>query len=301
MITMAQPATQKAKNKNKGNQKKNFKKKDKDKKKDKHKKVKLTARNADKFVLYQQSVQEPEADVKFLNRVFKKEHDRAPRTLREDFCGTAWLCAEWVRSHPERTAVGLDLDGPTLDWGREYNIAPLGDDAGRASLLKENVLHYDGPASDVVVAFNFSYCILRERPQLLEYFRAVVSGLGEDGMFALDIHGGPECFEEIEETTQHKGFDYVWDQGPVDPISHLTHRRIHFEFRDGTRLKEAFGYHWRVWTLPELRDLLLEAGFRRVDVYWEGYDENGEGNGIFRKVQKAENDESWIAYVVAFR
>ena len=51
----------------------------------------------------------------------------------------------------------------------------------------------------------------------------------------------------------------------------------------------------------ESRDVLLEAGFARVDVYWEGVDRNGEGNGIYRKVTRAENDTSWVAYVVGFR
>ena len=56
---------------------------------------------------------------------------------------------------------------------------------------------------------------------------------------------------------------------------------IHFKFPDGSKIKRAFSYTWRLWTAPELRDMLLDAGFRNVTVYWEGEDDNGEGNGEF--------------------
>jgi SAM-dependent methyltransferase len=286
---MSQAAQQKAKAKDskKGKKKKN-------------KKAKLTARNANKFVLYQRSVQEPEADVRFLTRVYKREYSRLPMQLREDFCGTAYLCSEWVRSHPERTAVGLDLDEPTLEWGHEHNIAPLGEDAERVSLLKKDVLEATRPRTDIAVAFNFSYCIFQQRSLMLKYMKAVKRCLSPAGMFVLDIHGGPESLEDMEECTEFSDFTYVWDQGPIDALSNITHRAIHFRFKDGTQMKNAFRYHWRIWGMPELCDLMVEAGYRRVDIYWEGYDKDGEGNGIFRKVKTAENDESWIAYVVGF-
>ncbi|MCG8557631.1 MAG: methyltransferase domain-containing protein [Proteobacteria bacterium] len=44
---------------------------------------------------------------------------------------------------------------------------------------------------------------------------------------------------------------------------------------------------------------LQEAGFSKVDVYWEGEDEDGEGNGEWETVQTAECDPSWIAYLIA--
>ena len=74
---------------------------------------------------------------------------------------------------------------------------------------------------------------------------------------------------------------------------------IHFRFPDGSKLKKAFSYSWRLYTAPELRDMLLEAGFRDVTVYWEGEDEDGEGNGVFTPNEKGEADLAWIAYIVA--
>ncbi len=267
----------------------------------KRKKIyKYTARTADKHELYEESVQNPESDVKFLTRVFKKENGRLPLGLREDFCGTGFLCAEWVKSNPERFAVGIDLDRPTLDWGIDRHMKPMGEPGDRVDLLCKNVLDVNRPKVDCAVAFNFSYCTFQDRQDLLRYMKTARSSLRKGGMFVLDIHGGPESLEEIEEDTDYDDFTYVWDQGPIDALTNHTHRAIHFSFPDGSRMRNAFRYDWRVWTMPELQDLLREAGFRRIDIYWEGFDEDGEGNGIFRKIKRAENDDSWIAYVVAW-
>jgi hypothetical protein len=45
--------------------------------------------------------------------------------------------------------------------------------------------------------------------------------------------------------------------------------------------------------------MLHDAGFRNVTVYWEGEDEDGEGNGEFTPDAKGEADLAWIAYIVA--
>lgn len=246
-------------------------------------------------------MQETESDIRFIDRVFSKERGRPPLTLREDFCGTAKLCADWVRSRAGRSSIGLDLHKPTLAWADLHNIEPLGDDRRRVDLCCRNVMDGTRRKMDVTVAFNFSYCVFKERSELLAYCRRVRTDLNRDGAFLLDIHGGTEAYVEMEETQRRKGFTYVWDQRPYDAVNGLGVRYIHFRFPDGSQIKRAFTYDWRIWTLPELKDVLSEAGFARVDVYWEGADEDGGGNGIFRKVKKAINEESWIAYVVGWK
>lgn len=261
----------------------------------------LTAKGADKHVLYEASVQDTEVDIRFINRVFTKERKRKPLVLREDFCGTAKLCADWVKSAPERVALGLDLHQPTLDWGLKRHIKALGKDAERVKLLRRNVMDGAGEPVDVTVAFNFSYCALKSRAEMAQYFKAVFDDTKPDGAFFLDIHGGTESFEEMEESTRRDGFTYVWDQQPYDAINGFSWRHIHFRFPDGTEMKRAFSYDWRIWNLPEIRDILFEVGFKQVDVYWEGADDKGSGNGIFRKASRADNEASWIAYIVAWR
>jgi SAM-dependent methyltransferase len=275
-------------------------------KKDKQKKHKnkngaLTAKSANKHLLYEASVQDPPSDVRFIKRVFKKRGQPA-LALREDFCGTAALCADWVRRNTERTAVGVDLDQPTMDWGRKRHIDPLGKKASsRVQLLKQDVLDGTSARFDAICAFNFSYSVFKKREELLRYFQVCRRDLNPGGGFFLDLYGGPDAQIETVEKTKMDGFTYVWDQKALDAVSHEGLRHIHFRFPDGTKIKRAFTYDWRLWTLPEMRDMLAEAGFSKSEVYWEGSTKDGEGNGVFRKVRKAENEESWIAYLVGWR
>ena len=272
-------------------------------KKDKkgRKKRKLTARTADRHDLYQRSVQEPSVDVELMVRAFRKEHGRRPVSLREDFCGTALISAYWAKSRKERVAIGVDLDGATLDWGREHNVAPLGAAAERVTLLEKNVLDVREPAVDVVCAFNFSYCVFHERSELLAYFRAVHESLVSEGVFFLDNHAGTSALEEAWDERELKKFTYIWEQKPVDGIRHRGVRKIHFRFRDGSVLKNAFRYDWRMWSVAELRDVAAEAGFRRVDVYAEKLDDEGEPITGLRKVKRYHTEESWLPYLACWK
>ncbi|MFB0986479.1 MAG: hypothetical protein QMB94_09280, partial [Phycisphaerales bacterium] len=63
-----------------------------------------------------------------------------------------------------------------------------------------------------------------------------------------------------------------------------------------------FTYEWRLWTIPEIRELLIEAGFSKVTVWWEGDDEAGEeGDGEFEPSERGEACPGWIAYLTAER
>lgn len=261
---------------------------------------KLTAAKADKHELYERSVQDTEMDIDFMVRTFKREQGRAPLFLREDFCGTAKLCADWVHKKPERKAWGLDLHAPTLAYGTKKHLAPIGKDAERVTLLKKNVMERIDTKVDITVAFNFSYCVFKKREEMLRYCKQALAGLKKGGVFFLDIHGGPDCYLPMEERTRHKGFTYVWDQQPMDAITGYAMRHINFEFPDGSKIAPAFSYDWRLWTLPELIEVLYDAGFPKVDVYWEGANEDGTGNGVFKKQKNAENEDSWIAYIAAW-
>ncbi|MHC5066173.1 MAG: class I SAM-dependent methyltransferase [Planctomycetota bacterium] len=263
---------------------------------------KYTARTADKHELYQLSVQAPENDSKFFARVYRKAHDGEPaRLFREDFCGTAILSCEWAKLHSENQAFGIDLDGPTLDWGRKHNISKLKPKVqDRVKLIQDDVLNVTSPKVDIIAALNFSYSVFKERKVLLSYIKSCYKSLKPGGMLFLDDWGGSEAQVLQEENRpQDEGFDYVWDQDAFDPVTHDITCKIHFEFDDGSRMSNAFIYHWRLWSLPELQELMTEAGFQDVHVLWEGTEKGtDEGNGIFRRVTKGDADLAWIAYVV---
>ena len=262
----------------------------------------LTARNADKHVLYQHSVQDPETEIQFVSRVFRKRHGRTPLTLREDFCGTAHLCAHWIKSHRARTAMGIDLDRAVLSWGKQHNLAQLGEPGQRVKLLRQDVRSAVAGRFDVALAFNFSFWIFKTRADLRAYFSSVYRSLGPGGMFFLDSYGGLEAQTTVTEPRKiEQGFTYIWEQKKFNPIDHSVLNYIHFKFRDGSKLRKAFSYDWRYWSLPEIRELLSEAGFKKSTVYWEGPGDDGEGDGIFRPVTVVANETAWVVYVVAER
>jgi len=261
----------------------------------------LTASNTDKHWLYENSVQNPEAEVEFIDMAFSGEYGRDASFLREDFCGTGFLSCEWVASRDGNTAMGVDLDGPTLDYGRLHHVGPLGPLADRVTLLQADVRDISSPAVDVIAATNFSWWGFHTRADLLDYLRNCHASLRDEGMLMLDIYGGPEAQVAQLEERECEGFTYVWDQDVFNPITHAYECKIHFQFPDGSEMTNAFEYSWRLWSIPEVRDLLLEAGFGKVEVYWEGADEDGEPDGIFIANEEGDTSSAWVAYVVAFR
>lgn len=260
------------------------------------------AQRADRHELYQRSVQSVDAEIDFVTQTFRKLRRRPLRLLREDFCGTANTSCEFVRRHRSNRAFGVDLDADTLAWGIEHNLGALSRGArSRVELICDDVLRARTPLADAVLAMNFSYYLFRTRPLLREYFRRVRASLRRDGLLFLDAYGGSDAFRVMKERRDvGRGVTYVWDQAAYDPISGMQTCHIHFQFRDGSKLPRAFTYEWRLWTIPEIREILEEAGFRRSTVYWEGWDEKSwEGDGDFKPVERGEPDLGWIAYIVA--
>ncbi|MBX3395167.1 MAG: class I SAM-dependent methyltransferase [Phycisphaerae bacterium] len=260
-----------------------------------------TARTADKQILYQNSVQSPEAEVSFCRRVYKKRYGVEPTHFREDFCGTFLISCDWVKRGSGNHAWGIDLCSDTIDWGRRNNLVRLKPgQRERVHLLNRNVLDVVDPKMHVIGAFNFSYFIFKKRDELVSYFSRVRKSLHRNGLFVTDAYGGFDAQKPMQERRKCGGFTYVWDQALYDPITDDTLCHIHFEFPDGTKLRKAFTYDWRLWTLGGIRDAMLSAGFRETEVYWEGTLENGEGDGVFRKTIKTQNCAAWTAYVLGY-
>ncbi|MBN1670630.1 MAG: class I SAM-dependent methyltransferase [Kiritimatiellae bacterium] len=256
----------------------------------------------DPFVLYQQAVQDAAFEVRLCRRIYRTLRGAEPVRFREDFAGTALLACEWVRRVPDGLAQAVDIDRPTLEWGRRHNVAKLGARAARVTLVHGDVRTARGFRPDVVAAMNFSYFVFKRRRELLDYFRAVHKSLAPRGVFVIDLYGGPEAQMLQEETTRHAHFTYVWDQKRYNPITGETLCHIHFRFPDGERMRRAFTYDWRLWSLPELRDALAEAGFQKTVVYWEGTNRRtGAGNGVYRISEKGDTSNCWIAYIAAAR
>lgn len=269
---------------------------------------KTMASQADVHALYERAVQGPDADVEFFAKTYRERRGKEPLVMREDFCGTAKLCATWCRVDEARSALGVDLDEPTLESGRERHMTD--DVADRVTLVCEDVREVTTPKADVTCAMNFSYCVFKKRAELKDYLASTRKGLKKDGMLVLEIYGGLEAMQELLEPRDlDEGIEYVWDQDAFDPLTHETLCHIHFEFPDGSKIEKAFTYDWRWWTVPELRDLLEEVGYSDVRVFWEDMEDDpddeeamvGTGEYIDVTDEPQENQESWLAYVVAFK
>ena len=258
------------------------------------------AERADRHVLYEASVQSVDDEVAFLDTAFKELTGRRARVMREDFCGTAAAACEWVKGKKSRHAVAVDIDPEVLEWGRRRHVAALkkGEQA-RLRLINGDVRTAGTGPVDFACAFNFSWWTFKTRAELKGYFRAVFDSLPPDGVFFLDIYGGSDAYAEGEEETEYEDFTYVWDQHRFEPVSGNYTCYIHFRFPDGSELPRAFEYHWRLWTLPELRELLEEAGFARSVVYWQTTDEDGDYTGEFEPAAEGDADPAWITYVAA--
>jgi hypothetical protein len=257
-----------------------------------------------RFALYEAAVQVPEHEVSFFERAFKDAYQRIPTVLREDFCGTAAVARAWVASAPGRVAFAVDHDSAPLSFAREEaerTLSPA--ERGRLTLIESSVREAVTPAADVVAVQNFSIDELGERRALVDYLGHIHSGLAREGVLVVDVMGGPERqVDTRSERRRCRGFDVVWTQHRYDPITARARFSLSFVFPDGTRLDDAFAYDWRLWTIPELRDALADAGFAESVVYWAGEDSKRGGHqGVYKRRREAPAEASFVAYLVGIR
>ena len=259
---------------------------------------KFTAKTSDKHDLYQRSVQAPEVDSEFFADYFKDYVGRDLRKFREDFCGTFVLSTAFVRLHEDNEAICVDLDGPTLDWGREHNLQQLApEQQNRIHIYQTDVMSLQEPRADLIAAMNFSYCIFKERSTLNAYLKNCYEALDSGGLLVMDMWGGSETQSLQEEEREiEDGFTYIWDQDEFDPLTYNILCRIHFEFPDGSKMRNAFVYHWRLWTPPELLESMTAAGFEDVHFLWDTEDSEDDSN--YERVDHGEADQAWITYIV---
>ncbi len=268
---------------------------------------KSLAEQADILDCYQKSVQAPEHEVAVFDQVYHQAYKRKALTLREDFCGTFSVCCEWAKSDEKRQAWGIDLCSDTLQWGEEHNLSALSEEAAaRVSVLEQDVREGNTPPVDVLAAQNFSFWIFKTRQELLDYFKKAYANLNKKGVMVLDMMGGKDCYDTdlVEKRTIEKGkkgFKYHWEQAAYNPVTSDCSFYIHFKFADGSKIKRAFEYHWRLWTLPEIRELLAEAGFKQSLVYWQDEDEDDEEEAEWEAVDVIDNDDCWLCYLVAIK
>ncbi|KAH8510400.1 hypothetical protein H0E87_008096 [Populus deltoides] len=164
---------------------------------------------------------------------------------------------------------------------------------------------------DIVCAFNYSCCCLHKRAELVLYFKHVLGVLSKKGgIFVMDLYGGTSSESKLRLQRRFPNFTYIWEQAEFDIIGRKTRISLHFHLQKQQRkLRHAFSYSWRLWSLPEIKDCLEEAGFQSVH-FWirqmpdteanrrtEGF---GAGRDIkYEEVKTFEQADAWNAYIVA--
>jgi SAM-dependent methyltransferase len=261
-------------------------------------------REYNKYWYYEKSVQNPENEVEFFNDKFVELRNRDALTLREDFCGTAAISCQWAAQSEKHFSWGVDLDPEPIAYGKEVHLAKIDSDAQkRMKYLEANVLDSPTPKVDITFAFNFSYFIFKKRSDLLNYFKAAYESLNDDGVFFLDIFGGPDSIQENEDIIEHGHFDYHWECQKFNPLTNDCRFAIHFK-RDGEKMKkDQFIYEWRMWGIAEIVDILIEAGFKDAKTYWEEDDPDDEeaGSGEFYLSDDEDQCEAWVTYIAAIK
>ncbi|MCM0605761.1 MAG: hypothetical protein KA715_06685 [Xanthomonadaceae bacterium] len=257
------------------------------------------------FFLYEQSVQTT-ADVDYLLEMAITVMGRVPLSLREDFCGTHLFAREYVKRDPRFKAIGLDLDPLSIKYGTSQakkDLTP--EERKRLKIYKKNVISVTKPKSDWIVACNFSFYIFHERDTLVEYFKKAHQSLTKDGIFMLELGGGSGFLERLTDrrvfkVSQTQKVTYLWHQLDFNPVKRQGHYAISFKVNDVLKYKHAFKYDWRVWTIPEVRDVLKDAGFSRSVVLVEKAAKGRSSEG-YEISEEGDHDHSWISYVVGIR
>jgi hypothetical protein len=271
--------------------------------------------NLDRFDLYELCVQSPRHVASFLRGV----HPGRPTVLGEDFCGTAAVSRRWIadadRLDEPGRAIAVDLDPEVLAKASSLNDAAATGDRvrlARADCAASAPVSRDD-AADVIFVGNFSIGYIHTRAQLLTYLRRTRarlalgnSGFG-GGAFVCDTYGGATAFglggfERRHPSRGREVIRYAWQHETADPATSMVENSISFRVElDGeviAELPRAFVYRWRLWSIAELREAMVEAGFARTAVYKDVNTPPGERPEPVEP--GASLGEDWIVLVAAF-
>lgn len=253
--------------------------------------------------LYELCVQSPKQVVDLLRAI----HGNEPKLLGEDFAGSGAVSRAWVGQSDAHRASCVDRDAEALSRcdGAARIQTRVGD------VMEEHAL------ADAIWVGNFSIGYLHDRPSLLAYLEHVRSRLRSGGVFVCDTYGGETAYTIGEvhrfhplpalRSPDNKGgwrVRYTWEQREADPLTGMVTNALHFRIeRAGfidAELIDAFIYRWRLWSIPELRDAMVEAGFASTNVYGQLPDAlDGDGRPYIRPTENPGDVEDSFILCVA--
>jgi hypothetical protein len=262
----------------------------------------------DKFDLYELCVTDGPRLAAFARAV----HGGWPRVLREDFSGTGALARAWVseavRGETSSQSIAVDFDRGVL--ARAKRMATH-ESVQRLMRFQRQRAEACRIRADIIAATNFPVGYCHDRAELVQYLTTARRSLKRNGVFFCDTYGGSRSMTTGITTRSVRGpkgerVRQIWDQRRVDPLNGRVLDVISFEVMHNGRTKrypDGFVYDWRLWSIPELRDAMIEAGFRSTEVYHRlGDAVDHEGRLYVRPLdgEEAETElgDDWVVYVV---
>ncbi len=143
---------------------------------------------------------------------------------------------------------------------------------------------------------------------MVAYLTHARTRLNPGGLFLCDTYGGESAFIPMLIHRDHTAPDgrrirYTWEQRDANPLTGMVTDVLHFEIdRAGmieAEFPDAFIYRWRLWSVPELRDAMADAGFTQTEVYDKAPDaEDEEGNALMLPITgNGDVEDSFIVFV----
>ncbi len=265
----------------------------------------------DRFECYELCVQSPRHITAFLRAV----HGNRPLALREDFAGSAAVSRQWClearRSGERAQAIAVDLDAEAVVRAT-HQVTTQGAGEEIRIVRADCVAATDRDAADVIFVGNFSIGYIHDRASLVQYLRASRERLGRGnggfggGVLACDTYGGASAFKLGGLERRHPGrrgevIHYSWLHEKADPLTSMVENSISFRVEiDGEVVQEwprAFAYRWRLWSIAELREAMVEAGFVSTEVYKDVNVAPGHEAAAVR--EESELGDDWIVVVAA--
>lgn len=251
------------------------------------------SRAQDKHALYLRAVQSPVMDVETLGRVYRRLRGRDAVSLREDFAGSAAISAAWVESDDEREAHAVDLDAALFRWAERHVLSELDEDEReRVTLACADVRVPSARSFDLILAPNFSWALFDDA-DLIAYLEAATRSLDEGGVLALEVFGGAALRGELVHRHRLPGFTYVWEQRRFDAEREVLDASIHFECDDGSILRDAFRYSFRLRGREAMTSLFARAGLAGPRLFVV------DARGRAREAAKDPARDVWNGYWVA--
>lgn len=261
--------------------------------------------------LYEHCVQNIPMTLRMVEAMHAAGARSTARTLHEDFSGSAAFAHAWCSSGPKRSALAIDMDPEAHADGKAHaRLKRLTADLAR---LPRTI---PSPSkADVVYAGNFATCELHAREALVAYLSRARQRLTPGGVFVCDLYAGPGAWRTGDTRVVHPPLPelptyrvaYTWRQREADLVNGLVSNAIDFEIVNARgvavhELVNAFTYHWRLWSIPELRDAMAQAGFGEVDVYPDSPEAvDADGVAYLNPMDFLETKSSTVVYVCARR